>query len=73
MNPWFVHLTKVRRAHPKLSLKEAMKLAKKSYKKVGVSKKHHVSKKTKKHKKSHKSRKSRKLRKSRKSRKSRKH
>ena len=53
-NPWFDHLSKVRKENPSLSLKEAMKVAKKSYKKSssGVTKKHH--KKSMKH---HKSRK----------------
>ena len=53
-NPRFDHLSKVRKENPSLSLKEAMKVAKKSYKKSssGVTKKHH--KKSMKH---HKSRK----------------
>jgi len=32
-NPWLVHLKKVKKENPKLSLKDAMKLAKQSYKK----------------------------------------
>lgn len=32
-NLWLEHLKKVKHAHPELSLKDAMKLAKKSYKK----------------------------------------
>lgn len=35
LKPWVDHLTKVRKANPKLSLKEAMILAKKSYRKGG--------------------------------------
>ena len=38
VNPWFVHLSAFRKANPNLSMKQAMKSAKKSYKKVGVSK-----------------------------------
>ena len=33
-NPWMTHLTKFRKAHPKISLTEAMKKAKKTYKKI---------------------------------------
>ena len=33
LNKWRAHLNKVWKANPKLSLKEAMQLAKKSYKK----------------------------------------
>ena len=32
-NPWFEHLSKYRKSHPNLSLKEAMIKAKKTYKK----------------------------------------
>lgn len=34
-NPWLVHLNSVRKDNPKKSLADAMKLAKKSYKKGG--------------------------------------
>lgn len=33
MNPWLKHLQSYRRAHPKMTLTEAMKKAKKTYKK----------------------------------------
>ena len=33
-NPWFDYLSKVRKENPNLSLKDAMKLAKKSYTKI---------------------------------------
>ena len=33
MNAWLIHLMKFRKAHPKLSLKECMQQAKKTYKK----------------------------------------
>lgn len=54
-NAWMEHLTNVRKNMPGLSLKEAMKKAKKTYKKItdklpGKTKKHHKSvKHTKKH------------------------
>lgn len=32
-NPWMIHLDKVRKENPKLTLSEAMKAAKKTYKK----------------------------------------
>jgi len=32
-NPWLTHLMKVKKQHPNKSLKEVMKLAKKTYKK----------------------------------------
>jgi len=32
-NAWLVHVKKVKRQHPKLSLKEVLKIASKSYKK----------------------------------------
>ena len=38
VNPWFVHLSAFRKANPNLSMKQAMKAAKKSYKKVDGSK-----------------------------------
>jgi len=34
-NKWTEHVNEVRRQHPELSLKEAMKAAKKTYKKGG--------------------------------------
>ena len=34
-NPWMTHLAKIRKANPGKSLKECMKLGKKSYKKGG--------------------------------------
>ena len=34
VNPWFVHLSAFRKENPNLSMKQAMKAAKKSYKKV---------------------------------------
>jgi len=33
LKPWFNHLTAFRKEHPKMSLKECMKAAKKTYKK----------------------------------------
>jgi hypothetical protein len=33
MNKWLVHVKKVQKQHPKLMLKEVLKIAKKSYKK----------------------------------------
>ena len=36
MNPWIQHIKSVRASHRGLSYKEAMKMAKKTYKKVGV-------------------------------------
>lgn len=33
MNKWLVHVKKVKKEHPKLALKEVLKIAKKSYKK----------------------------------------
>jgi len=38
VNPWFVHLSAFRKSNPNLSMKQAMKAAKKSYKKVDGSK-----------------------------------
>ena len=35
MNPWLQHLKKYKKAHPGISLKQAMKQAKKTYKKGG--------------------------------------
>ena len=35
-NPWFEHLSKVRKANPGKSLKDAMILAKKTYNKIGT-------------------------------------
>jgi hypothetical protein len=64
-NPWFDHLAAFRKANPNLSMKQCMKAAKKTYKKVGtakVSKSHMVKKSSKKARKS--SKKSRKSRKS---------
>ena len=34
-NPWFDHLKQFRKDHPELSMKQCMKSAKKTYKKVG--------------------------------------
>ena len=33
-NPWFDHLSEFRKAHPNLSMKEAMRAAKRTYTKV---------------------------------------
>lgn len=33
INPWLVHVKKIKAKHPKLKLKEVLKVAKKSYKK----------------------------------------
>ena len=70
-NPWFVHLSAFRKAHPNLSMKQCMRSAKKTYKKVssGVKK---VLRKSSKVRKSNKVRKSSKVRKSRKHKKHRK-
>ncbi len=71
-NPWFDHLSAFRKSHPNLSMKEAMRAAKKTYKKVVSAVKKTV-KKSRKHRKSakkgKKDKKSRKVRKSRKGRK----
>ena len=34
-NPWIAHVSKFRKSHPKLSMKQALKQAKASYTKVG--------------------------------------
>lgn len=35
MNAWLLHVKKVKAQHPKMSLKEVLQIAKKSYKKGG--------------------------------------
>ena len=55
-NPWFDHLATFRKANPNLSMKQCMKAAKKTYKKVDTAKvsKPSAVKKTRKHRKSSK-------------------
>jgi len=56
-NAWITHLKNVHKTLPKgTSLKHAMKMAKKTYKKIGNPKKHRRSHRNKKHRRSHKKR-----------------